>query len=467
MRGFRPVRYSGLVATLALISGGLGAVVGAAPAGATNAVAAAATTLPGYTALVPVRICDTRASGPGVAANQCDASGPSTLSTGGVLTVKVAGAAGVPADATAVVLHVTATTTSEASYLTVWPTGQAQPLAANMNWAPGQTVPNLVQTGVGTGGSISVFNHAGTVDVVVDLQGYFRPSTGALFVPVSPARACDTRAGQPANQCNAQGTSAGTIGAGQARVVNLVNDFGVPAGATAVAVNVTATTTSAASYLTLWPDGAAMPFAASLNWAAGQTISNRVVATLGPAGTIDVFNAYGSTDVVIDVGGYFTTTGAGSGYFPTAPTRICDTRPVGPGVAANGCNGPGGGTLASGEVFSLSGFNPMMTAVVANTTVTNTGAAGFLTVFPDDSPTIPLAADLTWAATQTIGNLAVAKLGSTATMDFFNGSTGSTDVVLDAEGFYSATAPAAATARAAGSSPFTPTNGKRTAKPLG
>jgi hypothetical protein len=95
--------------------------------------------------------------------------------------------------------------------------------------------------------------------------------------------------------------------------------------------------------------------------------------------------------------------------------------------------------------------------------VTNTGAAGFLTLFPDDSSEIPLAADLTWSAHQTIGNLGVANLGSTATMDFFNGSTGSTDVVIDADGFYRATVPPAATARAAGHAPLT---GKRTAKRL-
>ena len=449
MRRFPPVRVPTFLGVVVLGS--------ALSAMAAPTAAPAATTLPGYTALVPARICDTRASGPGVAANQCDTGGHSALSTGGMLTVTVAGAANVPADATAVVLHVTATGTNAASYLTVWPTGQAQPTAANLNWAPGQTVPNLVQTGVGTNGMVSIFNYAGSVDVVVDLQGYFRPATGALFVPLAPTRVCDTRASSPLNPCNRGGIHAGPIGPGQAIVVDVGTTFGVPAGASAVVLNVTATTTSEAGYLTVYQDAITTPFVSSLNWAAGQTISNRVITSISPTGFIDVYNAHGSTDVVIDLGGYFTTTGAGSGYFPVAPIRICDTRPNGPGVAANLCNDPGIGTLASGEGVSLTSFDPTFTALVTNTTVTNTGAAGYLTVFPDDSAAIPLAADITWAPQQTIGNLVVADLGSTAAFAFFNGSTASTDVVIDVQGYYSATAPPAAASKAAPRSLLSPT----------
>lgn len=460
MRGFRPIRSSVLTAAVALTAGLLGAVAATAPP------AAAATTLAGYTAMVPTRICDTRASGPGVAANQCDTHGHSALSTGGVLTLTVAGAAGVPADATAVVLHVTATGTNTASFLTVWPTGQAQPTAANMNWTAGQTVPNLVQTGVGTGGQVSVFNYAGSVDVVVDLQGYFEAGTGGLYTPTTPTRVCDTRAGQPANPCNGGGNTPGTLGTATTRVVNVTSGFGVPEGATAVVLNVAATSTSAASYLTVWPDGTTQPLASSLNWAAGQTISNRVFTPISGAGNIDVFNAFGNADVVIDLDGYYSNSASGSGYFPITPTRICDTRPAGPGVASNPCDNQNLGPLPSGFFLSLPGFNPIVSALVANVTVTNTAAAGFMTVFPDDSQSIPLAADLTWSQNQTIGNLVVANPGSTSTIDLFNGSQGSTDLVIDVEGYYSATPPAAAAANtpSARRSLVTPSSSKRTAK---
>jgi Pro-kumamolisin, activation domain/Putative Ig domain len=400
----------------------------------------AASSLPGYQALVPVRICDTRTSGAGVVANQCDSHGHSPLSTGGVLTLTVAGAAGVPANAGAVVLHVTATGTNAASYLTVWPTGQAQPTAANLNWTAGQTVPNLVETGVGTGGQVSVFNYSGSADVIVDLQGYVA-AAGGLFVPLTPTRVCDTRLAQPGNQCNQNGTAAGTLGAGKSREINVVNGFGVPSGATAVELNVTVTTTSAAGYLDIWPDGTSQPLASSLNWAAGQTISNRVITAVSGAGNIDIFNANGTTDVVVDLGGYFAPAAVGSGYFPVTPSRICDTRAIGAGVASNPCNSSGPGTLAAGHSLSLTGFNPSITAVVVNVTVTDTAGAGFLTVFPGNSATVPLAADITWAAHQTIGNLVVANLGTTGALDIFNGSTGSADVIVDIEGYYSATPP--------------------------
>jgi hypothetical protein len=350
--------------------------------------------------------------------------------------------------------------------LTVWPTGQAQPTAANMNWTAGQTVPNLVQTGVGTNGQISIFNYAGTADVVVDLEGYFEAGTGGLYVPLEPIRACDTRLGQPANQCNSAGTAAGTLGANSTKEVNVETGLGVPAGATSVVLNVAVTTTSTASYLTVWPTGATQPLAASLNWAAGQTISNRVFAPVNGAGDINVFNAYGTADVVIDVDGYFTAAGGGSGYFPITPTRICDTRPSGPGVASNPCDNPNLGPLPSGFYEELPGFNPIVAALAMNVTVTDTGAAGFLTVFPDDSPSIPLAADITWSSGQTIGNLVEADPGSTSTIDMFNGSSASTDLVIDVEGYYSTTPPAA-TPAVAGHSVVKPSSAKRIAKGAG
>lgn len=363
------------------------------------------------------------------------------------MTVTVAGANGVPAAATAVVLHVTTTGTTAASYLTAWPTGQSQPTVANLNWTAGQTQPNLVQVGVGTGGQISLFNLAGSADVVIDLEGYFQSSTttssgraGSLFQPLNPVRVCDTRKVEAGNQCNLNGVASGTLGAGTTKVVNLTTGFGLPVSATAAVLNVTATSTTAAGYFTVWPTGSSQPLAASLNWAAGQTISNRIISPLGTGGDISVYNPYGTTDLVLDLVGYFTNDGSGSGYFAVAPVRICDTRPASPGVAANVCDTGGQGTLGSGQSVVV-GAPAGETALVTNTTVTNTVAAGFLTVFPQADDILPPAADLTWAKGQTIGNLTVADAGSTAAFVAYNGSTASTDVVIDEDGFYSPVAP--------------------------
>ena len=64
------------------------------------------------------------------------------------------------------------------------------------------------------------------------------------------------------------------------------------------------TDTSAASFLTVWPDGTGRPFASDLNWLAGVTIPNLVVVKLG-GGKVDAYNASGTTDLVVDVVGFY------------------------------------------------------------------------------------------------------------------------------------------------------------------
>jgi hypothetical protein len=81
---------------------------------------------------------------------------------------------------------------------------------------------------------------------------------------------------------------------------------GVPAsGVGAVVANVTVTNTTGASYLTVWPDGTAQPNASDLNWVAGETVPNLVVVELGSDGAVDIYNYSGSTDVIVDVEGYY------------------------------------------------------------------------------------------------------------------------------------------------------------------
>ncbi len=440
MRGLMPVRTSALLSVVALSCGLLAAItVAATPASAVTS------TLPGYTALSPQRICDTRAASPGlVVANQCDTDGHSPLGPGGILKITVANVGSVPADATAVVLHVTVTNTSTSSYLTVWPTTSTMPTASNINWTAGQTVPNLVQTAVGTLGRVSIFNALGTTDVIVDLEGYFEVGTGSLFVNTdSPTRVCDTRVDATANPCNNNGTASGALGPSGEKVVNVTSGAGIPSGATAVVLNVTVTDTTASSFLDVWPDLQSPPLASVLNWVPGETIPNRVMVPISAAGNIDVANDLGSTDVVIDVDGYFSPSAAGgSGYFPLNPERTCDTRPSGPGVAANACDPPeGGGTVPPEEGFSLNypSLPAGITAFVTNTTVTDTASDGFLVVFPDDDANTPLASDLNWTPNETIANLTIADLGSTATFDVGNGSSGSTDIIIDVDGAYSTT----------------------------
>ena len=84
------------------------------------------------------------------------------------------GRAGVPSTGVgAVVLNVTVTDPTAASWLTVFPAGEPRPAAANINYGPGQTVGNLVVAKLGANGQVSLFNAAGTAHVVADVAGWF------------------------------------------------------------------------------------------------------------------------------------------------------------------------------------------------------------------------------------------------------------------------------------------------------
>jgi len=243
-----------------------------------------------YTPLVPARILDTRFGTGGFS---------SPIGPGAAIDVPVTGQGGVPGShVEAVVLNLTATNPTLASHLIAYPTGSAQPLASNVNFVAGQTIPNRVSVKVGTGGKITIFNNSGTVDAVADVGGWFSDGTdstafGAVFTGVTPSRILDTRNASP-------------VGPGGSIVVQVAGQGGVPpAGTTAVVLNVTVTNNTNPSHLIVWPDLTTRPLASDLNFVAGQTVPNLVIVKLGSNGKVDVFNAYGSTDVVIDVLGWY------------------------------------------------------------------------------------------------------------------------------------------------------------------
>jgi hypothetical protein len=171
------------------------------------------------------------------------------------------------------------------------------PLASNLNFVAGQTVPNLVMVGVGSGGKVSIFNNAGFVDVIADVVGYYKATTGSYFTGITPARILDSRDGtgsQPLPWLN-----------GETRQVKVAGMVGIPTDATAVIINMTVTGPTAPSHLTVWPAGVGMPLASNLNFVAGQTVPNLVVVKLGTGGNINIFNNAGWVHVIGDVVGYF------------------------------------------------------------------------------------------------------------------------------------------------------------------
>ncbi|MEO5680804.1 MAG: hypothetical protein ABIS47_14175 [Acidimicrobiales bacterium] len=239
----------------------------------------------GLTPLTPTRVFDSR--------QQQGAP----WDPGEVRNVSVTGGQ-VPADADAVVANVTVTNTTSSGFLALWPAGTAPPMASSLNWSSGQTIANSVTAKVGAGGNLSVFNESGTADVIVDVVGFFASGSGGSFHPVSPSRIQDSR-------WAASGPYASPWGPGTTRAIQVTGVGNIPSGAAAALLNVTATDTTATSFLTTWPAQAPAPDTSSLNWQAGQTVPNAVTSRLSAGGAISVANAAGTVDVIADTAGWY------------------------------------------------------------------------------------------------------------------------------------------------------------------
>ena len=378
--------------------------------------------------LAPARLLDTRLGG---ATTDGQFSGGGAVPAGQSLDLTVTGRGGVPASGVgAVVLNVTATDPTAAGFVTVYPTGSTRPTASNLNFTAGESIPNLVIAKVGAGGKVSLYNFSGTTDLVVDVLGYF-PSA-STYTGLSPARLLDTRPGGATT--DGQFSGGGAVPAGQSLDLTVTGRGGVPAsGVGAVVLNVTATDPTAAGFVTVYPTGSTRPTASNLNFTAGESIPNLVIAKVGAGGKVSLYNFSGTTDLVVDVLGYFPSA---STYTGLSPARLLDTRP---GGATTDGQFSGGGAVPAGQSLDLTvtgrGGVPAsgVGAVVLNVTATDPTAAGFVTVYPTGS-TRPTASNLNFTAGESIPNLVIAKVGAGGKVSLYNFS-GTTDLVVDALGY--------------------------------
>jgi hypothetical protein len=120
-----------------------------------------------FDALVPARLADTR---DGAATIDGEGVGFGPVGAEVTFAVDVAGRGGVPADARAASLNITAVDPGGAGYLTVWPCDQPQPNASNLNYRTGQTIPNAVLTQLSADGRVCIFTSAPT-HLLVDVNG--------------------------------------------------------------------------------------------------------------------------------------------------------------------------------------------------------------------------------------------------------------------------------------------------------
>jgi len=124
-----------------------------------------------YVPLTPARLMDTRPGATTIDGVSAD-GGP--IAPGDSRTLQVTGRGGVPAaGVSAVVLNITAVGSTTGGFLTVHPTGTARPLASNLNFGPGETIPNLVIAKVSAAGQVTIYNDTGSTNVIADVAGWF------------------------------------------------------------------------------------------------------------------------------------------------------------------------------------------------------------------------------------------------------------------------------------------------------
>ena len=245
--------------------------------------------------------------------------------------------------------------------------------------------------------------------------------------PLVPARLLDTRAGGQTIDGRFAGT--GRRGAGSTLELPIGGRGGVPTGAAAVVVNVTAVDALGAGFVTVYPCDAQMPLASSLNYMSGATIPNELVSKLSSTGTICLYTL-AATDLIVDVTGWLPTT---PGYTPLVPARLLDTRPGNPTIDGQYA-GQGQrqlGTTLELQVSGRGGVPADAAAVVVNVTAVAATASGYVTVYPCDAP-MPLASSLNYTSGATIPNELISKLSSTGTICLY--TLAATDLIVDVTG---------------------------------
>jgi uncharacterized protein (DUF1501 family) len=333
----------------------------------------------------------------------------------------VRGQGGVPPEAVAVALNLTAVDATVPTFVTAWPGGQAQPTTSNLNPVPGVAVPNLAIIRLGPAGDVFFYNNAGNVHLIADVVGYFRDGSSVGMAPLAPARLLDTRDGT--------GGHLGVLGAGQMLDLQVADRGGVSSSPEAVALNVTVTSPTAASYLTVWPSGEGMPYASSVNMVPGQTVPNMVMTRVGSNGMVSIYNNAGTTDVIVDVLGCFDGDSSGR-YVALSPSRVLDTRSgTGAPLTQVGQTPLPVILLGKGGVPS-SGVSGVMLNVTAVAPTGNT----FVTVYPNGADR-PTASNLNVSNGQVIPNMVLARIGDDGTVMMYN-NVGNIDLVADVVGYF-------------------------------
>ncbi|MFN8022551.1 MAG: hypothetical protein U0Q03_13575 [Acidimicrobiales bacterium] len=368
-----------------------------------------------FTARTPVRIVDTR-SGLGAPAGM-----PAARSS---ITIPVRGRNGVPADATAVAVQLTATDGTASGYVSLVPDAAHLGRSSTLNIdTPGETIANSAIVPIGADGSIVMYTMSPT-HLIVDLAGWWTPTSGAVpagrYRPVGPVRVLDTRPD------SLVGDTGGKPAAGSITTVQISGRDGVPAGGvSAVIVNVTIDAPESLGFVQVSPAASLSPGSSStLNVGRpGQVIAASAIVPVDAQGRIAIY-AQPSTHLIVDVAGYFTAAGAAAGtdglFVPTEGSRV-DTR---------GSSGSDPRPVA-GTRYDIVGQGG---AIVGNVAVTDTAGPGFVQLGPADSMVNGATSNVNpTRAAETVANAFVVPTGASGRVGVFTANA--THIVIDVTGY--------------------------------
>jgi len=352
------------------------------------------------------------------------------VAAGSSIVVDVTGREGIPEGTRTVALTVTAVQPSASGWVTVHAHGSTRPTASALNYAPGQTVPNLVIAQASVDGLVDLHvGGSGTVQLLVDVAGYVEPGASTspgTMTSVAPARLLDTRSGV--------GAPSGPVTGGAKRTVAIAGRGGVPVGSAAsVVLNLTVTGATASGYATAAPvlSGSEPATTSSLNWVKAQTRANLVVVPLSSAGAFDLrVTSSGSVHLIADVVGWVRdgVPAVDGGMAAVAPSRILDTR------------GDPEGPLADGEwvTVRVAGYDGVpvsgVSAVLVNATATAATASGWVGALPS-GPNLPTGSNLNFTPGRSDANLVLVPVSRDGYIDLLVATPGTVHLVADVAGF--------------------------------
>jgi hypothetical protein len=328
-------------------------------------------------------------------------------------------ACGIPFTAQAYALNVTVVPHGSLGYLTISPTGQSRPMVSTLNSLDGRVKANAAIVPAGNAGAISAFATNDT-DLVLDINGYFVPSnnpSGLAFYPMPPCRLVDTRINLLSN---------GPLAPATGRTLPIRSSTcNVPATAQAYSLNFTVVPPGAIGYLSVWPTGQSQPLVSTLNDPTGTVVANAAIVPAGNGGSIDVF-ATNTTDLVLDINGYFAPAGSGGLLlYKLPPCRVLDTRNP-PGSA------PFTGAIDVNVLGAVCGGTGAAQGYVFNSTVVPVGSLGYMTLWShvNSQPTVSTLNALDGAITS---NMAIVPTNDTEISAF---AANPTHLILDLFGYF-------------------------------